>query len=47
MPFFHQVEVLPADVDRLGHASNQVYLRWILDAALAHYAAIVRREVAG
>ena len=40
MPFFHQVEVLPADVDRLGHASNQVYLRWVLDAALAHSTAL-------
>jgi len=40
MPFFHEVEVQPSDVDRLGHASNQVYLRWVLEAALAHSTAL-------
>lgn len=40
MPFFHDVEVLPEDIDRLGHASNQVYLRWVLEAALAHSTAL-------
>ncbi|MGZ6143328.1 MAG: acyl-CoA thioesterase [Myxococcales bacterium] len=40
MPYLHEVEVLPADIDRLGHASNQVYLRWVLDAALAHSTAL-------
>jgi acyl-CoA thioester hydrolase len=24
------------DIDELGHASNLVYLRWVLDAATAH-----------
>ena len=36
MPYVHEVSVLPEDIDRLGHASNQVYLRWVLEAALAH-----------
>jgi acyl-CoA thioester hydrolase len=36
MPYLLSVEVQPADIDRLGHASNQVYLRWVLEAALAH-----------
>lgn len=36
MPFAHEVSVLASDIDRLGHASNQVYLRWVLEAALAH-----------
>jgi acyl-CoA thioester hydrolase len=40
MPFLLDVEVLPADIDRLGHASNQVYLRWVLEAALAHSTAL-------
>jgi acyl-CoA thioester hydrolase len=30
------VEVRPGDIDELGHASNVVYLRWVLEAALAH-----------
>ena len=40
MPYVHEVEVLPADIDRLGHASNQVYLRWVLEAAIAHSTAL-------
>ena len=28
-----------ADIDELGHVGNQVYLRWVLDAATAHSAA--------
>jgi acyl-CoA thioester hydrolase len=40
MPFLMDVEVQLADIDRLGHASNQVYLRWVLEAALAHSTAL-------
>ena len=40
MPFVHQVEVVDADIDNLGHASNLVYLRWVQDAALAHSTAL-------
>jgi acyl-CoA thioester hydrolase len=29
-----------ADIDELGHVSNLVYLRWVLDAATAHSAAL-------
>ena len=46
MPYLHEVEVLPADIDRLGHASNQVYLRWVLEAALAHSTALGLDEAA-
>jgi acyl-CoA thioester hydrolase len=28
-----------ADIDELGHVSNQVYLKWVLDVAMAHSAA--------
>ena len=27
---------VPADIDELGHVSNQVYLRWVLAVAMAH-----------
>ena len=40
MPFLYEVTVQPGDIDRLGHASNQVYLRWVLEAALAHSTAL-------
>ena len=53
MPYRHLVEVRPEDIDELGHASNLVYLRWVLEAALAHSTALgldqaaylARREV--
>lgn len=40
MPFVHEVTVVDADIDNLGHASNVVYLRWVQDAALAHSTAL-------
>jgi acyl-CoA thioester hydrolase len=30
------IAVVPADIDELGHVSNLVYLRWVLEAATAH-----------
>jgi acyl-CoA thioester hydrolase len=29
-----------ADIDELGHVGNQVYVRWILDVAMAHSRAL-------
>jgi len=29
-----------ADIDELGHVSNLVYLRWVLDVAMAHSRAL-------
>jgi acyl-CoA thioester hydrolase len=40
MPFVHEVAVVDADIDNLGHASNLIYLRWVQDAALAHSTAL-------
>lgn len=40
MPYRHLVEVRREDIDELGHASNLVYLRWVLEAALAHSTAV-------
>lgn len=53
MPYRLLVEVRREDVDELGHAGNLVYLRWVLEAALAHSTAVgldqaaylARREV--
>jgi len=53
VPYQHLVEVRPGDIDELGHAGNLVYLRWVLEAALAHSTAVgldqaaylARREV--
>ena len=33
------VTVEPADIDVLGHVNNVTYLRWVQDAAVAHWTA--------
>ncbi len=53
MPYRLLVEVRREDVDELGHAGNLVYVRWVLEAALAHSTSVgldqaaylARREV--
>jgi acyl-CoA thioester hydrolase len=39
-PFSLAIAVGDADVDELGHVNNLVYVRWVLDAALAHSRAL-------
>ena len=34
------ITVGPGDIDELGHVNNVVYLRWVQDAAVAHWTAI-------
>jgi acyl-CoA thioester hydrolase len=31
------IQVQPADIDALGHVNNVVYLRWVQEAAAAHW----------
>lgn len=38
------MEITPADIDELGHVNNVVYLRWVQDAATAHWRAAATRE---
>ena len=33
------IRVQPADIDALGHVNNVVYLRWVQEAAVAHWRA--------
>lgn len=37
--FTLSIAATSADIDELGHVSNQVYLRWVLEVATAHSAA--------
>ena len=32
-------EILPTDIDELGHVNNVVYVRWVQDVAIAHWQA--------
>jgi acyl-CoA thioester hydrolase len=34
------VDVRPEDIDMQGHVNNVVYLRWVQEAAIAHWSAI-------
>lgn len=38
--FALSIGVTPDDIDELGHVSNQVYLRWVLEVATAHSASV-------
>ncbi len=31
------ITVLPEDIDQLGHVNNVVYLKWVQEAAIAHW----------
>ena len=35
-PYTMKVQVLPEEIDQLGHTNNRVYLNWIMTAAYAH-----------
>lgn len=39
-PFDLAIEVRPDDIDALGHVNNVVYLRWVQEAAVAHWDAL-------
>lgn len=32
-----RIAIEPEDIDQLGHVNNVVYLRWVQDAAVAHW----------
>lgn len=38
-PFELRLVVHPGDIDQLGHVNNVVYLRWVQEAAVAHWRA--------
>jgi acyl-CoA thioester hydrolase len=44
--FDHPITVEPIDIDINGHANNVVYLRWVQDAAVAHWFHAVEPELA-
>ncbi len=44
--FDHPVRVVEGDIDANGHANNVAYLRWVQDAAVAHWFAAVAPDLA-
>lgn len=45
VPFPYPVIVGPQDIDELNHVNNVVYLRWVQDAAAAHWNALAPAEL--
>jgi acyl-CoA thioester hydrolase len=43
--FMHTIAVVPDDIDDMNHVNNVVYLRWVQDAAAAHWDAIASEEL--
>lgn len=39
------IEVIPADIDELGHVNNVVYVRWVQDVAIAHWRSAASSEL--
>lgn len=39
-PFCRDFTAQPADIDELGHVNNAVWVRWIQELAVAHWAAV-------
>jgi acyl-CoA thioester hydrolase len=44
MPFKLTKTATDADIDELGHVNNAVWVKWIQDIAVAHWAAIATAE---
>ena len=38
------ITATPADIDELGHVNNAVWVRWIQEIAVAHWAAVAPAE---
>ena len=43
-PFDVPIAVQESDIDQLGHVNNVVYVRWVQDAAVAHWRALATPE---
>lgn len=43
-PYELALEVRPEDIDQLNHVNNVVYLKWVQEAAIAHWTAAAPRE---
>lgn len=45
MSFSHPLQILPSDIDIMGHVNNVVYVRWVQDVAAAHWNQIATNEL--
>lgn len=40
----HRIEIVPGDIDRMGHVNNAVYLTWIQQAAIGYWKRMASAE---
>lgn len=45
MKFSHSFPVAAADIDAQGHVNNVAYVRWIQDAAIAHWFSVTTETI--
>jgi acyl-CoA thioester hydrolase len=43
-PYELAIEITPGDIDMMGHVNNVTYLRWVQDAATAHWTSAASAE---
>jgi acyl-CoA thioester hydrolase len=43
--FMHTITITPEDIDDMNHVNNVVYVRWVQDAAAAHWNALASVEL--
>ncbi len=44
MKFSHEFSVAKSDIDELGHVNNVAYVRWVQEAAVAHWLCATNEE---
>lgn len=37
LPHDHPIDIVPGDIDFMGHVNNANYLKWVQEAVLAHW----------
>ena len=45
MPYQHLIKVTTDDIDELGHVNNVVYVRYVQEAASAHWNSVTSEEI--
>ncbi|MFT3881662.1 MAG: thioesterase family protein [Gemmatales bacterium] len=45
LPYELPVTAVAADIDALGHVNNTVYVRWVQDAAIAHWSKLATSDM--
>lgn len=44
IPHDHPIDIVPGDIDFMGHVNNANYLKWVQEAVLAHWQKLAPAE---